>query len=115
MNIAKDFIKISATKPVNAVGRTSITQLGALIKRCRVFLTGDSAPMHVASSMGTDFIALFGPTDPARHFEPNKKGIAIRKDLKCSPCYKSKCKSNACMEGISVEEVYKLVMEKINA
>jgi lipopolysaccharide heptosyltransferase II len=112
-DIAKDFIKISATKPVNAVGRTSITQLGALIKRCRVFLTGDSAPMHVASSMGTDFIALFGPTDPARHFEPDKKGIAIRKDLKCSPCYKSKCKSNACMESISVEEVYKLIIQKI--
>ena len=108
-DIAKDFIKISATKPVNAVGRTSITQLGALIKRCRVFLTGDSAPMHVASSMGTDFIALFGPTDPARHFEPNKKGIAIRKDLKCSPCYKSKCKSNECMESISVEEVLSLI------
>ena len=115
MDTVKDFMKISATKPVNAVGRTSITQLGALIKRCRVFLTGDSAPMHVASSMSTDFIALFGPTDPARHFEPNEKGIVIRKDLKCSPCYRSKCKRNACMEGISVEEVYKLVMEKINA
>jgi len=110
----KDFMKISNIKPVNAVGLTSITQLGALIKRCRVFLTGDSAPMHVASSMGVDFIALFGPTDPARHLEPTEKGIVIRKDLKCSPCYKSKCKRNVCMERISVEEVYKLVMEKIN-
>ncbi|OIO34765.1 MAG: hypothetical protein AUJ70_00275 [Candidatus Omnitrophica bacterium CG1_02_40_15] len=113
MDSVKDFIKISGIKPVNAVGLTSITQLGALIKRCRVFLTGDSAPMHVASSMGVDFIALFGPTDPARHFEPTEKGIAIRKDLRCSPCYKSKCKRNVCMERISVEEVYKLVMEKI--
>lgn len=110
---AKDFMKISATKPVNAVGRTSITQLAALIKRCRVFLTGDSAPMHVASSMGVDFIALFGPTDPARHFEPNEKGVVIRKDLKCGPCYKSKCKRNICMEDISVEEVYRLVMERV--
>ncbi|MDP2921596.1 MAG: glycosyltransferase [Candidatus Omnitrophota bacterium] len=110
---AKSFMKITATKPVNAVARTSVTQLAALIKRCRVFITGDSAPMHVASSMGTDFIALFGPTDPARHFEPTEKGIVIRKDLKCSPCYKSKCRRNVCMESINVEEVYKLVMEKI--
>ena len=115
MDSVKDFMKISSIKPVNAVGLTSITQLGALIKRCSVFLTGDSAPMHVASSVGVDFIALFGPTDPARHFEPTKKGIVIRKDLKCSPCYKSKCKRNACMERISVEEVYKSVMEKINS
>ena len=110
---AEDFMKISTVKPVNAVGRTSITQLGALMKRCRVFLTGDSAPMHVASSMGIDFIALFGPTDPARHFEPTEKGVVVRKDLKCSPCYKSKCRRNVCMENISVEEVYKLIMERI--
>ena len=109
----RDFMNISGTKPVNAVGRTSIGQLGALIKRCRIFITGDSAPLHIASSVGTDFIVLFGPTDPLRHFEPNEKGIVIRKDIKCSPCYKSKCKKNRCMENISVEEVYKLVMEKI--
>ena len=112
-SLAKDFIKISSTKPVNAVGQTSVTQLAALIKRCKVFITGDSAPMHVASSMGVDFIALFGPTDPARHFEPNEKGVVIRKDLKCSPCYKTKCKHTKCMESISVEEIYKLAMKKI--
>ncbi len=112
-SLAKDFIKISSTKPVNAVGQTTVTQLAALIKRCRIFITSDSAPMHIASSMGVNFIALFGPTDPARHFEPNEKGCVVRKDLKCSPCYKSKCKRNICMERISVEEVYKLVMERI--
>ncbi|MEK6732937.1 MAG: GT4 family glycosyltransferase PelF [Candidatus Omnitrophota bacterium] len=109
----RDFMNISGTKPVNAVGQTSIGQLGALIKRCRIFITGDSAPLHIASSVGTDFIVLFGPTDPARHFEPNEKGIVIRKDIKCSPCYKAKCKNNKCMKSIGVEEVYKLVMEKI--
>jgi len=113
MDSVRDFMKLSSIKPVNAVGLTSITQLGALIKRCKVFLTGDSAPMHVASSVGVDFIALFGPTDPGRHFEPTEKGIVIRKDLKCSPCYKSKCRRNVCMERISVEEVYKLIMKKI--
>jgi ADP-heptose:LPS heptosyltransferase len=113
MDTMKDFMKISSVKPVNAIGLTSITQLGVLIKRCKVFITGDSAPMHIASSMGVDFIALFGPTDPARHFEPTEKGITIRKGIKCSPCYKSKCRRNTCMERISVEEVYKLVMEKI--
>ncbi|MDO8603445.1 MAG: lipopolysaccharide heptosyltransferase II [Candidatus Omnitrophota bacterium] len=112
-DLAKEFAKISSAKPVNAIGMTSITQLAALVTRCRVFITGDSAPMHVASSMGVDFIALFGPTDPARHFEPNEKGVVVRKDLKCSPCYKSKCRRNVCMENISVDEVYKLIMEKI--
>jgi len=110
---AQEFLNISASKPVNATGKTSIAQLAALIKRCRIFITGDSAPMHIASSMGTDFIALFGPTDPARHYEPSKNGTVIRKDLKCSPCYRPKCRKNVCMQNISVDEVYRLVMEKM--
>jgi len=101
------------TKVINAAARTTIPQLAALIKRCKVFITGDSAPMHIAQAMGTDFIALFGPTDPRRHFEPTDKGIIIKKEMRCSPCYKPDCKKIICMEKISVDEVYKLVMERI--
>ncbi|MFA4991667.1 MAG: glycosyltransferase [Candidatus Omnitrophota bacterium] len=115
METAEDFLSMTSTKPVNAVGRTSVMQLAALIKRCKVFVTGDSAPMHIASSMGVDFIALFGPTDPRRHFEPTRKGTVLKKDVKCGPCYKPSCARLDCMKGISPEEVFKLVMEKIDA
>lgn len=112
--LANDFVEKARAKVINAAGRTSITQLAALIKRCKVFVTGDSAPMHIASSMGTDFIALFGPTDPRRHYEPTDKGVVVKKELSCSPCYKSDCKRVLCMEKIGVEEVFRLVMEKVN-
>lgn len=107
------FLKMTQSKPINAVGRTSVLQLAALISKCKVFVTGDSAPMHIASSMGVSFIALFGPTDPRRHFEPTQKGIVIKNDSKCSPCYKPKCRKMYCMKQITVEEVFKAVMEKI--
>ncbi len=112
-DLVRDFVGATRAKVINAAGRTTITQLAALIKRCRVFVTGDSAPMHIASSMDTNFIALFGPTDPRRHFEPTDKGIIIKKELRCSPCYKSDCKKILCMEKIGVNEVYRLVMEKL--
>ncbi|MBU0759750.1 MAG: GT4 family glycosyltransferase PelF [Candidatus Omnitrophica bacterium] len=113
IDIARELAQLTRSKIINAAGKTNVTQLAALIKRCRVYVTGDSAPMHIASAMGTDFIALFGPTDSRRHLEPVDKGTVIKKKVNCGPCYKSSCKKNICMEKISVEEVYKLVMEKI--
>lgn len=100
----------TASKPVVAAGRTAVMELASLIKRCKVYITPDSAPMHIASALGTPFIALFGPTDPARHVAPSKSHIIIKKDLKCSPCYSPNClKGFKCMSGIEVEEVFAAV------
>lgn len=111
--LAGELQQMARAKIINATGQTNVTQLAALIKRCRVYITSDSAPMHIASAMGTRFIALFGPTDPRRHFEPVDTGVVIKKEVDCSPCYKPICNKNTCMEKISVEEVYKLVIERI--
>lgn len=114
-SLAEDVIKLTHSKVINVTGKTTLTQLAALIKRCKMFITGDSSPMHIASAMDVNFIALFGPTDPRRHFEPTSKGIVIQKKVNCGPCYKAECKKPICMEKISVDEVFKLVMGKINA
>jgi ADP-heptose:LPS heptosyltransferase len=113
INIANDLIDMARSKVINAVGETTIMQLAALLKRCKVFVTSDSAPMHIASAMGTSFVALFGPTDSRRHFEPTERGVVIHKKVNCGPCYKSDCKKVLCMERISVDEVFKAVMEKL--
>lgn len=96
-------------KLINACGKTTINQLACLIKRCDVYISSDSAPLHIAAAMDTPFIALFGPTDPHRHLPPAKDYIVIKKDLACSPCYKSKCKTKKCMEMIRAEEVLEAI------
>ncbi|MFH0913649.1 MAG: GT4 family glycosyltransferase PelF [Candidatus Omnitrophota bacterium] len=98
-------------KITNACGRTTVNQLACLIKRCAVFISCDSAPLHVAASQGVPFIALFGPTEPRRHLSPAKKYIVIKKELPCSPCYKSKCKTARCMELIRPEEVLEAITQ----
>lgn len=45
-------------------GLTTIQQMGALIKRCQLFIGLDSLPFHVAEAVGTRAIGLFGITDP---------------------------------------------------
>ncbi|MDO8535494.1 MAG: lipopolysaccharide heptosyltransferase II [Candidatus Omnitrophota bacterium] len=101
---------LTASKPLVAAGKTDVMELACLIKRCKVYITPDSAPMHIASALSTPFIALFGPTDPARHVAPSKNYLIIKKEMKCSPCYKPNCsKGFKCMNGIEVEEVFSAV------
>lgn len=100
---------LKLSKPIIAVGQTTAGELTALIKKCNVFITPDSAPMHIAAAVNTPFIALFGPTDPKRHLPPANKFIFIKKDLRCSPCYKPRCRDVQCMEQIKVEEVLEAV------
>ena len=52
---------------LDATGKLTFAQLGALIQRCHLFIGNDSAPMHLAAAVGTPVIALFGPTAPERY------------------------------------------------
>jgi heptosyltransferase-1 len=48
------------------VGRTSLLELAALLRRARLFVGGDTGPMHIAAAVGCPVVALFGPADPRR-------------------------------------------------
>jgi lipopolysaccharide heptosyltransferase II len=110
LHIVDEVTSASSSKPVSAAGRTGIPELASLIKRCSVYITPDSAPMHIASAMGTPLVALFGPTDPARHVAPSNNCVVIKKELKCMPCYSPNCsKRIKCMNSITVDEVFSAV------
>lgn len=97
------------SKPINAAGHTSLNELAALIKRCFVFISTDSAPMHMASAVKTPVVAIFGPTDPGRHRPTAENITIITKKLKCSPCYKTKCGSIKCIRQIDTKEIVEAV------
>lgn len=101
-------------KPINAVGKTSLNELAALIKRCAVFISADSAPMHIAAAAGVPVVAIFGPTDPDRHRPAAENITIITKKLKCSPCYKAKCNNMKCIKQIDVKEILEAVKQYEN-
>ena len=113
-DLAEELLTMTKSKPFVAVGQTSLMELASLIKRCKVFLSADSAPLHIAAAVETPIVALFGPTLPLRHMPPAKNSIVIRKKLDCSPCYKSSCKTVNCMQQISVKEVLEAIEKLIN-
>jgi len=102
---------LTRNKPINAVGCTTITELAALIRRCQVFISSDSAPMHIASSVDASLIALFGPTDPKRHLVPPTAYQVFWKEIQCSPCYLRACPIGLiCMKKIGVQEILDAVL-----
>jgi len=101
--------KAKNSKIINACARTTVNQLACLIKKCSVYISSDSAALHIASAVDTPLIALFGPTDFRRHLPSVSDYVVIKKDLPCSPCYKSKCRTYKCMKLIKPEEVLEAI------
>src|SRR5712691_3392303 len=50
---------------VNLAGKTSLTQLAALLQRADLIISGDSGPIHMATALDTSLIAIHGPTNPS--------------------------------------------------
>jgi lipopolysaccharide heptosyltransferase I len=46
---------------------TTLVQFIALARRARLFIGGDTGPMHLAAAVGTPIVGIFGPTDPVRN------------------------------------------------
>lgn len=56
----------------------SLTQLIALTRRARLFIGGDTGPMHLAAALGIPVVGIFGPTDPARNGPFGVSSIVLR-------------------------------------
>lgn len=106
--LIKQIIAPLSDKPVVLAGKINLKQLMALMKRADAVVSADSGPLHIASSVGTTAIGIFGPTDPAIT-GPRGTGrtIILRHDVGCNrqACYYTACPDNICMQAVSVEKV----------
>ncbi len=99
---------------INLAGATNLRELCAALKLCRVLLTNDSGPMHVAAALGTPVVVPFGSTSPELT-GPGLPGdpphTCLRAGVPCSPCFLRTCPIDfRCMTGISIESVVEAVV-----
>lgn len=116
-DVVKEVMSGMRNNSINLVGRTNFKQLAAVLKRCELFIGGDSGPLHIAAAVGTPTIGIFGPSDPKLVAPRGKNHLTIWKNVSCSPCYRpdtvlsekdfSKCHEGTlrCMEKITVEDI----------
>jgi heptosyltransferase I len=58
--------------------KSTITELIALTRRARLFIGGDTGPMHLAAALRIPVVAIFGPTDPARNGPFGTRSVVLR-------------------------------------
>jgi heptosyltransferase-1 len=56
----------------------SISELIALTRRARLFIGGDTGPLHLAAALHVPVVAIYGPTDPARNGPYDTKNVVLR-------------------------------------
>jgi heptosyltransferase-2 len=114
-----EIANLMENKPVILAGKTNILQSAAIISKCKVILSGDSAPVHIASAVKTPVVAIFGSTIPEFGFAPYGEGhLIIEKKMDCRPCGihgKDKCpkKHFKCMTEITTSEVFAALLTKL--
>ncbi len=95
-------------------GRTTPSILAAMLSRCKLLVTNDTGPMHVAAAVRTPTVALFGSTSPTWTRPFGLGHEVIYKHLECSPCFQKTCPIGyKCLHAISVDEVYQAVRKKL--
>lgn len=110
--IGSDIEKNMRCHPVNLIGKTNVRQLMAVLDRCRLMVTNDSGPMHVAAALGVPIVAIFGPTDHTTTSPRTDRCRIVRHHVNCSPCLLRQCPiDHRCMTGVTTEAVVEAANE----
>ena len=85
----------------------------ACIRRCRVMVSTDSGPRHVAAALGLPVVTMFGPMLPVWSENPTQRAANLVLDLDCIGCHKRVCPlgHHRCMRDLSVETVFTAMRE----
>ncbi len=102
-------------------GQTDLPTLAAGLASCRLLVSNDSGPLHLAAAVGTRTLSLWGAGNPAitAPLGPDNR-IIRRADLPCVPCVKNACPRSGpgyvlpqaeteCLRLIGVDEVEAVV------
>lgn len=104
----REIVGAAPASVVNLAGRLSLKELAALTGRARLFIGVDSAPLHIASAMGTPAVALFGPSGEVEWGPWMVRHRLVASDHSCRPCGINGCggsNRSECLETLPVERV----------
>ncbi|MCP5066250.1 MAG: glycosyltransferase family 9 protein [bacterium] len=89
----------------------TLLDLAALFQASRLYLGGDTGPLHVASLVGTPVVQLIGPTDPIENQpSPATPSRTVRTQVGCNPCRRG-CAAASCMRVITPDSVIEAARE----
>lgn len=95
-------------------GKLSLLELAAFFDKCRLLVSNDSGPLHIAAARDCPAVSIFG-SSPTIGFAPwNHNHVIIKSPAPCHPCYQHSCPTDfKCMSLIRAEEVIKEAEGKV--
>jgi lipopolysaccharide heptosyltransferase II len=110
--ICNDIQSKIKNKAIMACGKTNLRNFLGLINKCKLIITNDGGPLHMAVGLGLKTVSIFGPVDEKIYgpYPMTKDHIVISKgDVPCRPCYKKFkykiCEDRSCLKSIKADEV----------
>ncbi len=103
---------------VSLIGKTNIKDASYLLATADLIISNDSGLMHIAASVNSNLISIFGSSSP--FYTPplikGKHGEVIYKGLDCSPCFKRECPlvHLNCLKDISANEIFEKSIKYLN-
>jgi len=88
---------------------TSISRLYSIMRRSALIITGDSAPLHIASAAGLPAVAIFASTDEVKYGPLSIGSRVVKADVSCRPCNLANCAlgyKDGCITNIETDEVF---------
>jgi heptosyltransferase-1 len=104
-HLGKQMVEWSGTGQVVS---PSLTELIQTLLRAKLFVGGDTGPMHLAAMLGVPTVAIFGPTDPVRNGPYYERTTAVRHP-QSHTSYSHSAKPDLGIAQITVDEVMKAI------
>jgi len=107
--------RLSNVPVVSLAGRTSLSELIALIKAAKLVVSNDTGPGHITAALGAPLVLIFGRSNPVRvapygrkhcvaAIEPESRGLSLNST---NPKHEIK--------AVTVEQVYQKVCEQLKS
>ena len=95
-------------------GKTSLRELGALIRHCILYISADTGPLFIATAMKKPLIALYGPTRPDKTGPyGSEDAVVMKAPVPCAGCLKRHCRKWICMQSITPDMVFEEYRKKM--
>lgn len=110
-------IKVENPEVVDLTGKTTFSQLAAVLKRCDMLVSNDTGTAHLSSAVGTRVAGLYMCHGYPVETGPYGRGhITISPTIECYPCkWKEDCTIDyKCRSLISTGDVYSVINHSLH-
>lgn len=105
-------IDILGDRAIDLIGRTTLSELAALVANARLLLSNNTSTMHLADATRTPSVILFAGTELECQWQPrNGQARLLRQPTPCRPCYAFTCPYNLECLDIDPQTVVNAALE----